>query len=92
MRQSTDAIEAIILRVFEVNASVLDKCKNLKVIGKHGVGCNTIDLEEAKKRGITVLNTPLANSNSVAELIVGLMLDISRKITLAHEKTQEADL
>ena len=83
-----DEVEAIILRVFEVNAAVMDMCKNLKVIGKHGVGCNTIDLTEAKKRGITVLNTPGANANSVAELIVGLMLDISRNITLAHNKTQ----
>ena len=83
-----EEVEAIILRVFEVNATVMDKCKTLKVIGKHGVGCNTIDLPEAKKRGITVLNTPGANANSVAELIVGLMLDISRNITLAHNKTQ----
>ena len=66
----------------------MDMCRNLKVIGKHGVGCNTIDLTEAKKRGITVLNTPGENANSVAELIVGLMLDISRNITLAHTKTQ----
>ena len=83
-----DEVEAIILRVFEVNATIMDMCRNLKVIGKHGVGCNTIDLTEAKKRGITVLNTPGANANSVAELIVGRMLDISRNITLAHNKTQ----
>ena len=83
-----DAIEAIILRGFEVDSSVMDRCKNLKVIGKHGVGCNTIDLNEARKRGVIVLNTPLANTNSVAELIVGLMLDIARNITLAYEKTQ----
>ena len=51
----------------------MDMCKNLKVIGKHGVGCNTRDLTEAKKRRITVLNTPGANDNSVAELIVGLI-------------------
>lgn len=83
-----DAIDAIILRALEVDASVMDRCKNLKVIGKHGVGCNTIDLDEARRRGITVLNTPLANTNSVAELIVGLMIDIARNITLAHERTQ----
>ena len=84
-----DAIDAIILRTYPVDAAVMDKCKNLKVIGKHGVGCNTIDLAEAKKRGITVLNTPKANTNSVAELIVGLALNIARNITAAHEKTQE---
>lgn len=83
-----DEIEAIIIRTFDVNAEVMDRCKNLKVIGKHGVGCNTIDLKAAKQRGITVLNTPRANTNSVAELIVGLILNISRNITLAHEKSR----
>ena len=84
----SEKIDAIVLRTFKVDKEVMDKCPNLKVIGKHGVGVNTIDLEEAKKRGIVVLNTPRANSNSVAELIVGLMLNIARNITAAHEKTQ----
>ena len=87
-----DEIDAIILRTFPVDASVMDRCKNLKVIGKHGVGCNTIDLEAAKARGIIVLNTPRANTNSVAELIVGLILDISRNITLAHEKSRDGKI
>lgn len=86
-----EEIEAIILRTFEVSAEVMDRCPNLKVIGKHGVGCNTIDLDAAKQRGITVLNTPTANSNSVAELIVGLTLDIARNITAASEKTQNGE-
>lgn len=86
---NAEVIDAIILRTYPVDAAVMDKCKNLKVIGKHGVGCNTIDLAEAKKRGITVVNTPKANTNSVAELIVGLILNIARNITVAHEKTQE---
>ncbi len=84
-----EEIEGIIVRTLNVDAAVMDRCTDLKVIGKHGVGCNTIDLEEAKKRGITVFNTPRANTNSVAELIVALILDVSRNVTLAHEKTQE---
>lgn len=82
-------IDAIILRTYPVDAQLMDKCKNLKVIGKHGVGCNTIDLEAARARGITVLNTPHANTNSVAELIVGLILDACRHITQAHEQSRE---
>ncbi len=84
-----EEIEAIIVRILDVNAEVMDKCPNLKVIGKHGVGCNTIDLDEAAKRGITVLNTPLANTNSVAELIVALILDIARNVTRAHEDSRD---
>ena len=82
-----EEVDAIVLRNIDVGADLMDRCKNLKVIGKHGVGCNTIDLEAAKARGITVLNTPRANTNSVAELIVGEILDIARNITAAHVKS-----
>lgn len=61
-----EKVDAIILRVLPVDAKVMDQCPNLKVIGKHGVGCNTIDLDEAKKRCIPVINTPRANTNAVA--------------------------
>ena len=82
--ENSQEIDAIILRGMNVDAAIMDKCPNLKVIGKHGVGCNTIDLEAAKERGITVLNTPRTNTNSVAELIVGEMLDVARNITAAN--------
>lgn len=82
--ENSQEIDAIILRGVNVDAAIMDKCPNLKVIGKHGVGCNTIDLEAAKERGITVLNTPRTNTNSVAELIVGEMLDVARNITAAN--------
>lgn len=84
-----EKIAAIIVRTFNATAEVMDRCPNLKVIAKHGVGYNTIDVNAAKERGIIVFNTPRANTNSVAELIVGLILDVCRNITLAHEKTQE---
>lgn len=86
-----EAIDGIILRVYPVDAELMKKCKNLKVIGKHGVGCNTIDLEAAKRLGITVVNTPRANTNSVAELIVGEILDIARNITTAHNKSKNGE-
>ncbi len=82
-----EKVEAIILRVFPVDAALMDRLPNLRVIGKHGVGCNTIDLAAAKARGITVVNTPLANAQSVAELIVGEMLDAARNITSAHVRS-----
>lgn len=87
----SNAIDGIILRVYPVDAELMKKCKNLKVIGKHGVGCNTIDLESARKLGITVVNTPRANTNSVAELIVGEILDIARNITTAHNKSKHGE-
>lgn len=81
-------VDAIILRNINVNREVISRASRLKVIGKHGVGCNTIDLEAAKEYGIKVINTPYANTNSVAELIVGLMLDISRNIAFCDVKSR----
>ncbi len=86
-----EEVEAIILRVFPVDAALMDKLPNLKIISKHGVGCNTIDIDAAKERGIIVTNTPGANANSVAELIVGLMLDICRNISVADRKSQAGE-
>ena len=85
-----EEIDAIILRAVTVDRSIISRAKNLKVIAKHGVGCNTIDLEAAKEYGIPVINTPYANTNSVAELIVGLLLNISRKISFCDAVSRES--
>jgi lactate dehydrogenase-like 2-hydroxyacid dehydrogenase len=66
-----DEIEAIIIRSkIVVNSEFLDNYKNLKIIARVGVGLDKIDLEECKKRNISVLNTPLANADSVADLVL----------------------
>ena len=79
-----EEIDGIILRNIPVTAELMDRAKNLKVIAKHGVGCNTIDLEAAKARGIQVIYTPTANADSVAELVVGLFLLLARKLYEAN--------
>lgn len=75
-----EKIDAILLRGIEVDAALMDKAKNLKLIAKHGVGVNNIDLEAAKKHGIMVTNTPGANGDSVAELVVTLILASARRL------------
>ena len=80
-----EKIDAIILRNITVNREMMQQAKNLKVIGKHGVGCNTIDLVAAKELGKTVLFTPTTNINSVAEMIVGFIIDLYRHISSANQ-------
>ena len=80
-----EKIDAIILRNISVTREMMLKATNLKVIGKHGVGCNTIDLAAAKELGKTVLFTPTTNINSVAEMIVGLIIDLYRHISVANQ-------
>lgn len=79
-----EELDAIILRNIPVTAELMDRAKNLKVIGKHGVGVNTIDVEAAKERGIRVIYTPTANADSVAEMTVALFLALERRIVEAN--------
>ena len=62
----------------KVRQPLIDVCPNLKVIVRGGVGLDTIDADYAKSKGITVMNTPMASSASVAELTVGYMFALAR--------------
>jgi len=62
----------------KVRAPLIDLAPNLKVIVRGGVGLDTIDAEYARAKGITVLNTPLSSSASVAELAIGYMITLAR--------------
>jgi len=61
----------------------------LKIVGRAGVGLDNIDLQAAKEKGIIVLNTPTAPTTSVAELTIGLMLCLLRKISFADHSLKE---
>ncbi len=62
----------------KVRQPLIDVCPNLKVIVRGGVGLDTIDAEYARSKGVTVMNTPMASSASVAELAVGYMFALAR--------------
>ena len=68
----------------KVDASLIQNSR-LKIVGRAGVGLDNVDLQAAKEKGVTVLNTPSAPTTSVAELTVGLMLCLLRKIPLADQ-------
>ena len=65
-----------------VTATHIETATNLRLIQKIGVGVNTIDLDAARKHGIAVCNMPGTNSRAVAEMTLGLMLAVLRKLTL----------
>jgi D-3-phosphoglycerate dehydrogenase len=66
----------------KVRAPLIDLAPKLKVIVRGGVGLDTIDAEYARSKGITVMNTPLSSSASVAELVIGYMIALARSITV----------
>lgn len=72
--------DAILARTAEFPAAVLEAGKKLKVIARHGVGINNIDVATATRLGIQVTFTPLANSNTVAEQTISMLLALSRNL------------
>jgi D-3-phosphoglycerate dehydrogenase len=73
-------VQAILVRVARLTPEVIQAATRLKVIGKHGVGYDNIDIPTATTRGVVVTNTPLANSTSVAEHALALLLAVARRI------------
>ena len=78
------AVEAVglIAGTESLNRSVLEKLPSLKVISRCGVGMDNVDLEAAEQLGVSVLNSPSGPTLAVAELTVGLILDLLRKATM----------
>ena len=80
-----DQYDALMIKTYtRVSAAVIDKASRLKVVARAGSGLDKVDLDYAKEKGILVRNTPDANTTSVAELVFGLMLALSRNLVPAH--------
>ncbi len=82
-------IDGYIAGLDGIDAHALLQADRLKVIARYGVGVDNVDLHAAKEKGIVVTNTPGANSVSVAELALGLMLALARQIPEAVEAVHQ---
>ncbi|MCL2381291.1 MAG: hydroxyacid dehydrogenase [Treponema sp.] len=80
--------DAIIVRIGKLDRGAIEKAHNLKVIGRTGVGYDTIDLEAANERGIPIVITPGANSLSVAEHTIALMLAAAKNLIESDTETR----
>lgn len=77
--------EAALVGLDTIDAEVLAACPNLKVVAKHGAGVDNIDLAAASAAGVTVVNTPGANADAVADLTLGLLIMGARRIREAED-------
>ena len=75
-----DAEGLVVRSGTRVDRELMEAAPRLRVVGRAGVGVDNIDLDEATRRGILVVNAPLANSVSAAEHTFGLMLSLARNI------------
>jgi D-3-phosphoglycerate dehydrogenase len=86
--EDLDDCDGIIVRVAPMNEEVIRASKKLKVIAKHGVGVDTIDIDAAKRYGKRVVNVPNANTISVAEHAFSLILACAKKIPFMAKEYQ----
>ena len=76
--------DALLVRTrARVTRRVLENAPRLRVIGRGGTGLDNIDLQAARERGISVVYTPAAATDAVADLTVGLMIALLRQVTVA---------
>lgn len=75
----------------KVTREVIQKANKAKIIARVGVGLDNIDTEEAEKQKIEVINAGEASITAVSELVIGLMLSLSRSIPFANNETKKGN-
>lgn len=89
VRELLAGVDGFIAGLDVIDRDALAGADRLKVIARYGVGVEKVDLAAAREKGVVVTNTPGANSSSVAELALGLMLALARQIPAAAQATRE---
>ena len=83
--------DGLTLRVAKLDSEILNYCKKLKVISRHGVGYDNVDINFLKKNNITLLITATANAVAVSEHAMYMMLALSKGITLYDRAVRSGD-
>lgn len=83
--------DALIVRIGKCDADALARFSQLKVIGRPGIGYDSVDVAQATKLGIPVVVTPGANGRSVAEHAVAMMLSLSKNMVEANNETRRGN-
>jgi len=89
LKKELKDVDAIILRTANLNSSVLSCCKNLKIVSRHGVGYDNVDLEYLNQEQIGLGITSTSNAVSVAEHVITSFLYLTKNIHLSDKITRE---
>jgi D-3-phosphoglycerate dehydrogenase len=86
--QTLREYDAVVVGIERMTASVIQAAKKLKIIAKHGAGVDNIDVKTASANGVVVTSAPGTNSDSVADLTMGLFLSLARSIPHADRSVR----
>lgn len=81
--------EAMLVRAEWVTGEMIRQMPTIKILARHGVGFDRVDVEEAARRGIWVTTTPTANGNAVAELTATLVLALAKDLTFVDKEIRK---
>ena len=82
--KAVEDVEGLIVGVDEISRKIIEHAKKLKIIARHGIGVDNIDLKAATDNNVIVTYTPHVNAESVADFTMGLILSVARCIPQAH--------
>lgn len=82
---------AILIRSAKITAEIMDAIPTLKVVAKHGMGVDNIDVEHATEKGILVVNAPFSNLNAVAEHIIMLLISLCKRTVRMDKLTRAGE-
>lgn len=92
LAKKIESYDALMIRSqTKVTPKIIQAAKNLKIIGRAGVGVDNVDIDEATKAGIIVVNSPDGNTTAAAEHTVALMLSMARHIPAAATSTKNGN-
>jgi D-3-phosphoglycerate dehydrogenase len=80
----SDVVAIVVRSETKVTRKVIEAARQLRVVGRAGVGVDNIDVDAATQRGVVVMNTPGGNTISTAELTFAMLLGLARKVAQAH--------
>ena len=82
-----DGIDAVLLRAERFDREKIDSSPRLRIIARHGVGTDNVDIDAATDAGVWVTTTPGSNSRAVAEHVFALLLSLARKVPYGAAQT-----
>lgn len=84
--------EAMIVRNIKVDRALVERCPHLQIVAVHGTGYDQVDIDYLKEKDIVVFHVPGENALSVAEFVVTLILNLTRKVYLADRMIQNGEV
>jgi D-3-phosphoglycerate dehydrogenase len=91
LREAITGVDGVIAGVDRFDAEVIAAAPRLRVIARHGTGTDGVDLDAARRAGVVVTNTPGANAAAVAELAIGLMFALARRIPEGDRRVRSGE-